>query len=63
MELTVDRLVRDEGTVVVFSGLDSKGLRHDFAVDHHCAQDIVDAFDGEDAIVVEVEPWQMLVAR
>jgi hypothetical protein len=68
MKLYVGDLVRDEGTVVVFSGFDEAGQYYHFAADHRPAQAIAEALadvgDRDDDIVVEVESWQLLgVAR
>lgn len=61
-ELTVTRLVRDEGTVVVFEGSDNNadGRLICFAADHRPAQDIVWALEAGEDVQVVVEPWQLV---
>jgi hypothetical protein len=61
MQVTVDRIVSDQGTVVLFSGLDeSQTLRVTFAVDHRPAQAIADALGAGEDSVCEVESWQII---
>ena len=62
MKLEVMYMVRDEGTIVVFSGLDDEGRDHWFAADHRPAQAIVAALEDDEPVEVEVEPWQLVGA-
>ncbi len=60
MLVNVDTLIADQGTVVVFTGLDPEdGRRLVIAVDHRMAQDIVDAID-DGPVPTFVELWQVL---
>lgn len=61
--LTVTEPVEDQGTVVVFDGIESEtDLVFTFAVDHRCAQALVEGLcDGED-VEVEIEAWQVIGA-
>lgn len=63
MNVTVDRIVADEGSVVLFSGLNEEGDRRiTFAADHRPAQAIADALlSGEDPECY-VESWQIVGA-
>lgn len=61
----VVRLVRDEGSVVVFSGFRGDGTRPLFAVEHRAAQPIIEALlsdDPEDDVerLVRIESWQII---
>ena len=56
----IHTLVRDEGSVVVFAAtVPFTGDEIVLAVDHRCAQDIVDALQTEDPLV-NYEPWQVI---
>lgn len=59
-EVTVTGLVRDEGTVVVFSGTTEDDLGVTFACDHRCAQAIVDALEAGEEPVAVVEDYLIL---
>ena len=62
--LEVLSVVRDEGTIVVFSGLEASGNYVEFGVDHRPARDLAAALDadpaGEEAIYADVENWQII---
>lgn len=60
LELEVDGLVSDQGSIVVLSGLDNKGDCFWFGCDHRYAQDILSALENGEAPRVEVESWQIL---
>ena len=61
--VTVKRLVEDQGTIVIFEGTDQvSGETVWFGADHRPAHAMLERglqVDGE-AMVVEVEPWQVL---
>jgi len=62
MHITHATLIADEGTVVVFEGIDhdQPHRRVTFAVDHRIAADIL----GDDTITgLYVEDWQVLRTR
>lgn len=60
MNVNVDRIVRDEGSVVIFGGDNVYGEMIEFAVDHRPAQALASAIlEGEEAIEVWVEEWQI----
>ena len=60
MKVEVLSLVRDEGTVVLFEGVDVEHeTRVCFAADHRPARDIVAAREAHEPVVVDVEPWQI----
>lgn len=66
MQTTVTRLVADSGSVVLFEGTtqnDVGDVEIRFAVDHHCAQDLVDALQRDEEPVVFLEDWQILGVR
>lgn len=55
------RVERDEGSVVMFSGVDEEtGQRRSFVVDHRYAQAIVDAMSDGEPLELELEPYQLL---
>lgn len=56
--VAVTGVVRDEGTIVVLTGLDEDGCTVVFAADHRMAQDILDALSEEP--VVQVPDWAFL---
>lgn len=63
MELFVTAVLRDEGSIVVFSGIttESDTLRTvSFAVDHRMAQPIADALSSGEDVYVDVEHWQVI---
>lgn len=64
IEVTVTGLVRDEGSVVLFSGItnDDDSREITFAVDHRAAQGCVDAL-AEGDVTAYVEAWQIVGAR
>lgn len=55
MVVAID-MARDDGTVVLFK-TDGGEL---IAVDHRCAQDLVDRIDMEGEVLVDIEEWQVL---
>lgn len=59
MELTVERVVEDCGTVVIFEGRDELDRLVSFACDHRVAQDLADAV-AEGEAFVNVEGFQIL---
>jgi hypothetical protein len=62
-EIAVQRVCKDEGTVVVFAGYDVQGdteLVVRFAVDSHAADDIVRLMIEQDEPVVLLEDWMVL---
>jgi hypothetical protein len=63
LEVTVDQLLSDEGSVVVFGGTTESGRYVTFGVDHRLAEPLAQAvvMDGEATAVVE--PWQILGGR
>lgn len=59
--LTVTRPVSDQGSVVVFEGIEVEtDLCFTFAVDHRLAQALVDGLEGGDDVEVDIERWQVL---
>lgn len=60
MHINLTQLVRDEGSVVVFEGLDEEGALVTFAVDHHIAQDLVNLLEAGEDPEVEVPEWSIL---
>lgn len=58
--VTHGTVVSDQGTVVVFEGIDEEGATRRFGVDHCMAQDLVDAIEREGEIMASVEGWQLL---
>jgi hypothetical protein len=60
MEITVDRIVSDQGSIVVFEGLNEDSLRVSFGADHRPAQAIADALASGEEPVCFVEDWQIL---
>lgn len=56
MTIEVIGLLQDEGSIVLFDT--SEG--HVLAVDHRCAQDIVDALERGEEVEVEAESWQLM---
>jgi hypothetical protein len=58
----VEAIVSDEGTIVVFSGVDvDSGREVRFGVDHRAAQVLADALLADDrAGDAYVEAWQLL---
>lgn len=61
----VNSVVRDEGTLVVFSGYElteSGEVRHEitFVADHRYAQDLVDAIEENEDAICGLEDWQIL---
>ncbi len=63
MQVNVDRVVRDEGTIVVLEGIAIEGPheRVRFGADHRCAQEIVNALlDAGDPVLCEVPDWAVI---
>lgn len=60
MLINLTQLVRDEGSVVVFEGLDNEGLLVTFGVDHRTAQDLVNLLEAGEDPDVEVPEWSIL---
>lgn len=60
--VTVDQVVADHGSVIVFAGLDAKDdLEVTFAVDRRLAGPLAQAvFYADELPQVELEPWQIL---
>lgn len=59
--LIVDRLVRDEGTILVLQGHDpDTGRVSQFAADHRLGWSIVDALLEGEEVPALVEPYQVL---
>lgn len=60
MTLTVTDVVRDEGSVVLFRGIDEDDRTVTFAADHRPAQAIADALAAGELVEVEIEAWQVV---
>lgn len=60
MIVTATRVVRDEGTIVVFAGTDAQGDARRFGVDHRLAWDLADRIADEGEVACHVESWQVL---
>lgn len=60
LEVTVDQLLADEGTVVVFSGTTEAGEHITFAVEHRMAGPIAAAITFDEEATAMVAPWQIL---
>jgi hypothetical protein len=60
--LTVElqEVLSDQGTVVVFQGVDDEGRTVRFAVDHRSAQDLADILYEDGPFPVAIEDWQVL---
>lgn len=59
--VTVDTIVRDEGTIVIFSGTDEAGREIHFGVDHRLAIPLADGLLNDPTPpVCYVAPWQVL---
>lgn len=63
MEITVDQLLSDQGTVVVFGGTTEEGVYVTFAVEHGCAAALAQAVVMDEEAVAVIEPWQLLSSR
>lgn len=60
MKVYVDRIVRDEGSVVLFAGDNDYGEMITFACDHRPAQDLATRIlEGDEVVECEVEDWQI----
>lgn len=64
-EVSVTDILRDEGTVVVFSGItnDDASREVTFALSHRYAQAIANALASGFDVNVELEGWQILGSR
>ena len=60
LEITVDQLLSDEGSVVVFGGTTESGRYVTFAVDHRMAEPLAQAVVMDEEAIAEIEPWQIL---
>jgi len=60
MKISVIDVVRDEGTVIVFYGVDDDGANRTFAADRRMAEDIIHAMGHGYAPVCEVPDWALL---
>lgn len=60
MEILVERVLQDEGSVVVFEGHDVNDVRTTvrFAADHRPAQSIIEDLDL--GPIVDIELWQLV---
>jgi hypothetical protein len=64
MTVTVERIVSDQGSIVIFEGLDEEGLFWiQFAADHRPAQWIADALSHGINPECHVENWQIIGSR
>lgn len=61
MEIEVQTIIADQGSIVVFSGdrLDGEG-RVMFAVDHRPAQELINGMLNDEEVIAIVEPWQLM---
>ena len=63
VEVTLHRLVQDEGSVIIFEGVvsDENNAGRDVRVivDHRIAQDLVRIIEDEGSAVVDAEWWQI----
>lgn len=60
-EIEVDKVIADEGTVIVLEGVDpNTGERWMFAADRRPALDIIAAMEADELPTVYVEDWQLL---
>jgi hypothetical protein len=62
-EIAVTQLLRDEGSIVLFQGIDSDGAIVNFGVDHRPARDILDAIEAGEDPVAYVPEWAILARR
>jgi hypothetical protein len=53
-------ILRDEGTVLVLQGRNSRGKIVAFGVDYRPAQRILFGLEGDGEVEVEIEPWMVL---
>jgi len=58
--VTVETVVRDEGSIVILGGTTDDGQYLTFAADHRPAYAIAQALDEGEEPRVELEPWQIL---
>jgi hypothetical protein len=57
----VEAIISDEGSIVVFGGVDTDtGREVRFGVDHRMAQVLADALLADGRADAYVEPWQLL---
>lgn len=57
MPITLHRLHADHGTIVQFEGTDEDGDTVIVSCDHRPAQDILNALQDGEEVVVDPEPW------
>lgn len=60
LTVTADTPVRDEGTILVFTGEADDGRTVTFGVDRRIGLDLYGYLADTGAVDVEVEPWQIL---
>lgn len=63
MEVTVTEIVRDEGSIVLFSGLTDDGGAVVFACDHRPAQALINGMLNDEEVVAFVDDWQIVGRR
>ena len=63
LQVTVDQLLADQGSVVVFSGTTEAGEHVTFAVEHRMAAPIAAALTFDEEAIALIEPWQILSHR
>lgn len=60
MNLSVTRMVRDEGSIVVFAGTDDEGREVHFGCDHGPAQEVVERIIERGTVQVAIDSWQIV---
>lgn len=60
--ISIIDVVRDEGSVVVFRGVDDEGRTVTFAADHRPGQAIIEAMDDGETVQATVPDWAVLHA-
>lgn len=60
LTVTADAPVRDEGTILVFTGEHRDGRKVTFGVDRSIGLDLYGYLADTGSVDVEVEPWQIL---
>jgi hypothetical protein len=58
--MRIERVFRNEGTVVLLEAVTDEGERMVIAADHRPAMAIAEALENKEEVRVEVEPWQVL---
>ena len=60
MRISATEVVRDEGTMIVFAGIDDDGINRTFAADRRAAGSILAAMSRGHAPVCDVPRWALL---